>query len=80
MAEAAASALASLSLEQPADRVACGVPAAWLQRLVNDKQLMQPRELSALMAASWEMCEAVLRVMDGRWLAIEVGTGSHAGS
>ncbi len=60
------------SVKQPVDMGNQVPPAAWLQRLVNDKQLMQPRELSSLMATSREMCEAVLRVMKPRWLSLEV--------
>jgi hypothetical protein len=74
------SATASISVKQPADMV---LPAAWLQRLVNDKQpMLQSRELSSLMAASWDMCEAVLRVMDEQRLVMDVSVraGCHAGT
>jgi hypothetical protein len=71
--DVASSALASLSLKQPADHFASWVPpAAWLQLLVNDKQCLGARQLSSLMAASWDMCEAVLRVMDKWRLLLEV--------
>jgi hypothetical protein len=71
--DAATLAMASCNFEKPANMTArVPPPAAWLQRLVNDEQLMWSRELSALMAASWDMCEAVLRVMDQWRLKIEV--------
>ncbi len=59
-------------LKQQAEKAGWVPPAAWLQRLVNRPQLTGPSELSALMAASWDMCEAVLRVAKRRWFVLEV--------
>ncbi len=70
--DSGASPLASLSLEQPVGMANSVPPAAWLQRLVNDEQFLGPRELAALMAASWDMCEAVLRVIKQRRYFVEV--------
>jgi hypothetical protein len=72
MTEQGETSSAARSLQKPASRVP--PPAAWLQRLVNDKKNMGKRTLSPLMAASWDMCEAVLRVMDQRRLFIKVST------
>jgi hypothetical protein len=50
-------------------------PEAWLQLLVNNKDLLDVKSLQNLMCASWSVCRAVLRCMQ-RWrLAVMVGAG-----
>jgi hypothetical protein len=50
-------------------------PAAWLQRLTDDKRSSTgPLDIAPLMAASSELCGAVLRVLDQRRFVLLVRT------
>jgi hypothetical protein len=73
--EDASSAMASLSLEQPASLALSNALAVWMQRLklVNEQShQVDLSELSPAMYSNWEMCETALHVLSQQRFVIEV--------